>query len=894
MATRYTATIDGRETASGGAGRWRVEIDDPGYAGSPVALTAQAGTLTWGEQGRDLLDPLMPSRLSVRLLVPASEDIPAALAGADPGTWQVRLMRHDGSDFVLFWSGVVAQDLMSRPLDRDPYELELEAIDGLGLLEDPYADALGLPPSGQASLIEMLAEALAPIGTGLPFRVLASWTPGGADGSSLDMVAGREALREQRGTSRQSLSRIDVCREIVRRVGARLLQYGGAWYVVQRELMRLTGQVTIWLYDTGGAGAGTQQVTPQASLPGIRLEGAVETWRPPVALARVRYAHGEPPDMVRNGEFVNPYGFVGGVEFGAEQEPPISEVWSIPTPSCRTLFAGTGLVTLRDGSTLPVNNVAVEIDALFHGSTTDPAQVRAFLAAQTDRRVEQVTASEVLSGQQILFSGRVILRYNEGEGKGLFMTYFSLAIQGTDYYLRRDGSWGQSADEADRIQPIMDEGGEWGKTGLYLVRGDPRDYTDGDWTQVQIYSEPAPASGPLLLRLYGSSDRQGSKLDVKSAIWDSLSIRVVDAAGQVYGETTMAAWRDGATGGRVPDEVTMRLGQGPVPALPGALHWQGSMVSSLRREGSAEDLPVDQLWLETVLRMQARPLRVRRERRIAAGAGTPLEVPPQLGAYDGGDVYSVEYLSRDLVTGVNELELVELRLDNITYSIGSGSGAGAEGGRGGSSAASAAGSGVATVNDLTPAYLSAPFAVVAQALAAGQITALPVTAVGYPGPVVPVSGYIRIIIPETDTAVDAYVVSGTQTELQVRDPVLVTQPLTLPEDVPEGAPVWLSARYVLSSIAGKVTNVLTGKGDLIVGGSGGVPLRLPPGTDGQILAADSGEPGGLKWINFSGGGGQELFLLVPDLNLDVQYTGIAFLGEPITLDVILVDESLLS
>ena len=108
----------------------------------------------------------------------------------------------------------------------------------------------------------------------------------------------------------------------------------------------------------------------------------------------------------------------------------------------------------------------------------------------------------------------------------------------------------------------------------------------------------------------------------------------------------------------------------------------------------------------------------------------------------------------------------------------------------------------------------------------------------------------------------------------------------------------MSNRVIKNKSTQFVTSTLTNKGDILTRNNTEI-VRLPVGTNGQVLTADSATPEGIKWGAGGGGGGtwqpREIFIV----DLAIQISGQVILSstpltnsEIVTLNGLVQDEGL--
>ena len=65
--------------------------------------------------------------------------------------------------------------------------------------------------------------------------------------------------------------------------------------------------------------------------------------------------------------------------------------------------------------------------------------------------------------------------------------------------------------------------------------------------------------------------------------------------------------------------------------------------------------------------------------------------------------------------------------------------------------------------------------------------------------------------------------------------------------------LWTPAALTAADTGAIPASIIDAKGDVIVGTAADTAARLAVGSDGQVLTADSGEAGGVKWAAAGGG-----------------------------------------
>ena len=198
----------------------------------------------------------------------------AELYTSDPNEFQVQVFR--GGDLSgggeLVWTGFVATEIYAEPDIAPPYDVDITATDGLGILKE-----YDFPARGVQKFREQLAYLLAQTGQELLIRCATTLSPLSMtvanlfDATSIDMdyMAGETCY--------------DVLDEILRTFRMVITQYRGAWYIiregdVQNQLTNSGGLIVTAVPSRQGSSSSSASTTINNVQKTIGQMGVADVW----------------------------------------------------------------------------------------------------------------------------------------------------------------------------------------------------------------------------------------------------------------------------------------------------------------------------------------------------------------------------------------------------------------------------------------------------------------------------------------------------------------------------------------------------------------------------------------------------------------------------------------
>lgn len=112
-------------------------------------------------------------------------------------------------------------------------------------------------------------------------------------------------------------------------------------------------------------------------------------------------------------------------------------------------------------------------------------------------------------------------------------------------------------------------------------------------------------------------------------------------------------------------------------------------------------------------------------------------------------------------------------------------------------------------------------------------------------------GRFRIFGTQNATAAKTLTITDGTTPISIPIPTTLSATFEIIGESPDGVNVQIS----LLSLASDTQTLFDAKGDILVASGDNTPVRLPVGTDGQVLTADSTVTLGVKWAASTGGSG---------------------------------------
>ena len=215
---------------------------------TPEYVQVEGNCTLESQDDEDTMTSLRPQMLNVNLLANTSltfED----LYTEQERVYKVEYIRNSVTEFV----GWLSPEGLYENYVEDKWYINLQAIDGLGYLEDiAYTNQDRLLFSGKQSFIEIITNCLAKTNLELPFRTSVNVYYDGLSG--VDVLSNIYANSERfvNNDDNDALSCKEVLKSCLELFNATLLQNGGYWYIYRPIEAHDNTNITFYNYDKDG------------------------------------------------------------------------------------------------------------------------------------------------------------------------------------------------------------------------------------------------------------------------------------------------------------------------------------------------------------------------------------------------------------------------------------------------------------------------------------------------------------------------------------------------------------------------------------------------------------------------------------------------------------------
>ena len=257
---------------------WKVEILDStlstGSMNTEFDLTPEGVTIKWDGENDERYQPIKASSCNFTMMITNAtlNGFLSLLRIADEGRFTIKVSYSDGSSWYAYWRGfIVAENLAEEDVDY-PFELDVEAIDGLGRLKDldfnhsvTYNAGTGYRALTYIKDMLSLCGYIADFGTGNTFLTTIvdlyenSMSDIGLTNSDpvyKTQIYADAFLQIDDNGVEHPVPAIEVLENICKVFGARIFQSGGRWHFVQIQRYHTAGTVEYRRYDEAGNALG--------------------------------------------------------------------------------------------------------------------------------------------------------------------------------------------------------------------------------------------------------------------------------------------------------------------------------------------------------------------------------------------------------------------------------------------------------------------------------------------------------------------------------------------------------------------------------------------------------------------------------------------------------------